>query len=112
MEFNKVINGLVRYINKEIMPNMNSWQEAVARIAMARFMNNQDNVRAMLTENPIIKTFAIFDENGDMDAEGLMCDIKSAVREKGFIEFDLPMFGHFKFDEADVDTLHSYIRGS
>lgn len=112
MEFNKVINGLAKYINKEIMPNMNSWQEAVARVAMARFMNNQDNVRVILTENPIIKTFAIFDENGDMDVEGLMCDIKSVVREKGFIEFDLPMFGYFKFEESDLDLLLSYIRGN
>ena len=112
MEYNRVINGIVKYINKEIMPNMNSWQEAVARIAVARFLNNQDAVKAMITENPIIRTFAICDENGDVDVDGLVVDIKNVIRDKGCIELDLPLFGYFKFDERDVDTLLNHIRGA
>lgn len=111
MEFNKVVHGIARYINKEIFPNMNNWQEALARIAVSRFLNNVDAVKETILNNGFIKTFAFFDENEQLDVDGLINDLKSAIREKGFIEFELPLFGKFKFTESDVDVLHSYVRG-
>lgn len=111
MQFNQVINGIAKYLNKQIFPNMNSWQETLARVFVSRFMNNQAKVKQMLEENPFIRTFAIFDENGEVDVEGIMADVKTAIREKGCIEFELPLFGYFKFTENDVDVLHNYIKG-
>ena len=110
MEFNKIINGLAKYLGKEVFTNMNSWQSLLSRVAVARLLNNSENIHKMLTENAFIKTFGVFDSEGNVDLDGLITDIKSAIREKGFIEFDLPLFGHFKFNEADVDKLNSYIR--
>lgn len=112
MEFEKVLNGIIKFLNKEIIGKMNSWQEMIARVGMARMINNAEGIKKMLTQNPFLKTFAIADENAVIDVEGLVNDIKTAIRDKGSIELDLPMFGKFKFVESDVDCLHSYIRGS
>jgi hypothetical protein len=112
MEFEIVLNGIIKFLNKEILSQMNSWQEIMARVAMARAINNAEEIKKMLTRNPFLKTFAIADENAIIDVEGLVNDIKTAIRDKECIEFDLPLFGKFKFVESDIDLLYSYIRGS
>ena len=110
MEFNKVLNGLAKYLGKEVFANMNSWQSTLSRVAVARLLNNSENLKKMLTENGFLKTFGIFDDSGNVDIDGLANDIKTAIREKGFIEFELPLFGNFKFIESDIDKMISYIR--
>ena len=112
MEFNRVINGIVKYLNREVIPNMNEWQGFVARMGTARILNNTDNLKKLLADNVYVKTFAIFDEHGNVDIDGLINDLKTAIKDKGYIEFELPMFGKFKFIESDIDNLHSYIRGA
>lgn len=111
MEFNRVLNGIVKYINKEMICNLNSWQELLARVSMSRVLANSSAIKTWLVENPLIKTFAVIDENGNVDVDGLMEDIKTVMKEKGFIEIDIPIFGCFKFNENDINTLNSYIRG-
>ena len=110
MEFEKVLNGIVKYASKEVFVNMNSWQSALSRVAAARLINNAQNIKEMLSANAFIKTFGIFDDNGNVDLESLIADVKTAIREKGCIEFELPLFGKFKFIESEVDKMHSYIR--
>lgn len=109
MEYNKVINGIVKYIDREIVPNMNEWQEVVARIAMSRFVNNSNVLKDSLTHNSFVRTFAIIDETGNVDVEGLANDLKEQIRKKGKIEFTLPIFGTFKFVESDIDKLRMII---
>lgn len=111
MDFNTVLNGVVRFVDKEVLVSMNPWQEVIARVGMARIINNSDAVKTMLTKNAFARTFAIADDKGDIDIDGLIKDIKNAVSDKGTLEIDVPMFGTFKFVEKDVDKLYSYIRG-
>jgi hypothetical protein len=111
MDFNTVLNGVVKYVDKEIIPNMNAWQELIARVGVARIINNAEAIKSMLTNNAFAKTFSIADQNGNIDVDGIVADIKKVMSEKGCIEVDVPMFGHFKFVDRDVDKLYSYIRG-
>ena len=111
MEFNAVLNGVVKYIDREIIVGMNSWQEVIARVAMARVIYNADSIKNALGSNAIVRTFAICDESGNVDADGLVRDLKRAISEKGCIEVEVPLFGKFKFNEGDIDTLNSYIKG-
>lgn len=109
MEFERVINGIVRYLNSEIYKGMNDWQEMLARIAVSRAVNNANNIKIALSNNPFIRTFAIVDENGMVDVDGLMRDIKSQFNHKEKISFSLPMFGTFTFTSDDIDKLHRMI---
>ena len=110
MNVERVINGIVKYMDREILSTMNDWQEFLARLAMARLLNNQ-NIGDMIMNNAYVKTFAIIDENGNVDVDGLHRDIKEQVRAKGKLEFTIPMFGTFRFTEADIDRLYSTIKG-
>ena len=112
MEFNKVINGIIRFIDKEIMPQMNDWQEFVARIAVGRFSKNSEVLKNALVDNAFVRTFAIIDGQGMVDVTGLVADLKEQIQKKGSLEFSIPMLGNFRFVESDVDKLHQYIMGA
>lgn len=110
MNIDRVLNGVVKYMDREILSSMNDWQEFLARLAMARLLGNK-NLETMLLDNPYVKTFAIIDENGNVDVDGLHRDFKTLIQSKGKIEIALPLFGTYTFNESDVDTLFNCIRG-
>lgn len=109
MDFNKVINGINKYLNNEIFTKMNDWQEMLARIAVSRMIGNTETLKTSLMENPFLKTFAIIDSNGNVDVDGLMRDIKQQISQKGKLTLSFPLVGSFTFTADDVDVLHRTI---
>jgi hypothetical protein len=109
MEFEKVVRGILKYLDREIYGGMSDWQEMIARIAIGRIFSDEEKLKSTLTSNPFLRTFSIIDADGRVDAEGLMKDIKRQIEAKGKLEFSLPMLGKFSFVTSDVDTLHRYI---
>lgn len=109
MDFDRVINGFIKYLDREIYIGMNDWQEMLARIAVSRLIGNKDHLKESLLANPFVRTFGIIDEKGIVDVDGLMRDLKEQIEYKGKIEIAIPMFGKFTFSSADVDKLHRTI---
>lgn len=109
MKLDRVLNGVARYLDKEIYVGMNDWQEILARIAVSRILDNK-NIENLMN-NPYVKTFAIADTEGNIDVDGLYRDLKRLIQAKGKVEVTLPMFGKFTFTESDVDCLYSCIVG-
>lgn len=110
MKFDRVLNGIAKYMDREIYSGMNDWQEVAARMVVARVLNNP-NLETTLMNNPYIKTFAIADENGNIDIDSLYRDLRTVVQNKGKVEVNLPLFGKFTFTEGDVDCLYNCIMG-
>lgn len=110
-EFEKVIDGLSKYINDEIYVGMNDLQEFAARIMVGRIINNRDNVKEMLINNGFIRTFGVMDAEGMVDVESLASDIKKEIARKEKITFNIPMFGRMTFKPSDVDMLYKNITG-
>lgn len=110
-EFGKVIDGISKYIDKEIYSGMNDWQEFAARVMVGRIINNQENVKDMFINNGFLRTFDIVDAEGFVDVESLAKDIKRELSRKEKITFAVPMFGKMTFTPADVDTLYHTITG-
>lgn len=109
MKFEKVIDGIVKYINIEVYSGMNDWQEVLARIAVSRFVSNSEKFKTVLMENTFIKTFGILDNEGNVDIEGLANDLKKQIEAKGKITIPLSIFGNFTFTAQDVDKLYQTI---
>ena len=110
-QFEKVIDGMVTYINDEMFMGMNDWQEMTARILVARVVNNQEAVKKTLIDNGFIRTFGIIDSEGMVDVCGLANDIKQEIVKKGKMTFTVPMFGKISFLPSDVDKLYKNITG-
>lgn len=110
-EFEKVIDGLSKYINDEIYAGMNDLQEFAARVMVGRIINNRDNVKEMLINNGFIRTFGVIDTEGMVDVDSLAADIKREIARKEKITFNVPMFGKMTFKPSDVDMLYKDITG-
>jgi hypothetical protein len=109
MNFEKVLMGITKYLNREIYSEMNDWQEVLARMAVSRVIGNAESLKKTLIENPFIKTFSIMDDEGNVDVEGVARDLKKQIADKGKLTITIPLFGVFTFVSEDVDKLHRTI---
>ena len=111
VEFNRVIDGLLRYLNNNLFAKMNDWQEVVARIAVGRIIGNPESLKQSLMANGIVRTFAVMDSEGNVDLEPIMRDLKREIDRKGKLTVEIPMFGKMSFTAADVDEIYREITG-
>ena len=111
IEFGRVMDGIARYIDKEIYSGMNDVQEVVARIAIGRVLGNKDGVKNMLSSNPIIKSLVIIDDDGMVDIEKILAELKAEISKKGSVSIQIPWFGKMTFKPEDVEKLHREILG-
>lgn len=109
MELGRIVNGIIKYLDREIFPHMNNWQEMVARITVSRFTGDSTKLKNTIISNPFLRTFAIMDESGNVDIDTLLKDIREQIEKKGKLELNVPMFGNFTFTPDDVDKLKMYI---
>lgn len=110
MEFEKVIDGILRYLDQNLYANMNDWQEIMARIAVSRMLGDTKALKESIVSNPYLKTFAVVDSNGRVDVDGLAKDLKEQIRRKEKVSISVPMLGTFTFTESDVDQLYKTIK--
>jgi hypothetical protein len=111
MQFEKVINGILKYINREILEKMNPWQEIVGRVVVGRFAENASALKQNLMQNGIVKTLCIIDADGNVDVDGLISSIRKEVEKKGAVEIDIPLVGKIKIIPSDLDVLRNDIWG-
>lgn len=111
MEFEKVIDGIAKYIDRKICPNLSELQALGYRFMCAKVYRNLDAYKTFLTSNPFLKTFAIIDEAGNVDVDDLMETLKTAVAQKGSVKISIPLYGSFTFVAEDIDELHLTILG-
>ena len=111
MEFEKVINGIVKYINNRILPTMNDWQSIGARVILARTLRSSHELKEALMSNFYIKTFGFMTEDGNLDMDGIVADLKGIVKEQGALTVNIPLYGTLKLNEADLDEIRNSMEG-
>ena len=111
VEFNKVVDGLARYLNNNFYSKLNDWQEVLARIAVGRIIGNPEALKQSLMANGIVRTFAVMDSEGNVDLENLAKDLKREIERKGKISVEVRMFGKISFVASDIDEIYREITG-
>lgn len=111
VKFENVIDGVNRYLDKEIYGNLNDLQEFLARLAVARINQNADLIKTSLMNNGLARTLCIVDSEGMVDVDSLSQDIKREIDRKGSIQVEIPMIGKLTFRSVDVDVLRDLIIG-
>ena len=111
-EFEKTVDGVIKYVNKEIInETMNEAQEFAARMLVGRIVKNEAAIKNMLTSNGFLRAFGIVDSEGRLDVEGVLEDAKREIARKEKITFNVPFFGKYTFRPSDVDALYGTIMG-
>ena len=109
MQFEKVLDGVCRYIDREILANMNDWQELLARIVVGRVCSNAESIKTYLTQNGFIRTMGVIDHEGDVDVDAVLRDIKTEIERKGSLQVNIPLVGNLTFKPGDIDILRDDI---
>lgn len=110
VSFEAVLDGIAKFIDKNIFTGMNDWQELIARIFVGRIFDARESLKSAFVNNGFIRTFGIIDENGNIDVESLAKDIKKEIQRKEKITVSIPMFGQMTFTPQDVDNLYDMIK--
>ena len=112
MEFEKVVAGIVKYLNKNIFPVLNDWQTVLARTAVSRVLRNAGELKTRLFSNEFLQTYGFVDTAGNVDVDGLVEDLKLQIRNcpEEKISIAIPLFGKYTFSAADIDDLHRMIK--
>ena len=110
MTYEAVLQGIINYLNKEILSTMADWQAMLARIAISRVLTVKGGLKDAVTGNAFLQSMGIVSVDGMVDVDGLVRDLKEQISLAGKREIDLPVFGKFGFLPEDVDVLHKYIK--
>ena len=105
MEISRIVNGIIKYLDREIFPHMNDWQEMLARIAVSRYTGDSAKLKNTIISNPFLRTFAIIDESGNVDIDTLLKDVREQIAKKGKLELNIPMFGNFGFTPDELSEI-------
>lgn len=110
VEFEKVLDGINKYIDKEIYPGLNDLQEFAARLIIGRINSSSNAIKEYLVGNGFIKTFGLIDRDGMVDIDQLLHEVKMEIERKGSIQVEVPMIGKLTFKPVDVDILYDEIK--
>lgn len=111
VKFETVIDGLNRYLDREIYKSLNDLQEFVARLAVGRINQNTEAIKVALMNNGFAKTLCLVDSEGMVEIDALLHEVRKEVERKGHIQVEIPMIGKITFCPADVDVLREHIYG-
>lgn len=111
VKFESIIDGINRYLDKEIYGNLNDLQEFLARLAIGRINQNSEYIKSALMNNGLARTLCLVDSEGMVDLDSLCQDIKKEIDRKGSIQVEIPMIGKITFRPTDVDVLRDLIIG-
>lgn len=109
-ELNQVVNGMTKYFDNEIIPNVTGWQKWVLGAGYGMTMSKATNYFNVIKEHPFIKTLEIVDKDNKINVDELHKELLKQA-DKGAITFDLPMIGSITLKKDDVDKLYGYIKG-
>ena len=105
---NQIQNGIVRYLDTDIISKMTGWQRWVfgagASLAVANLSTTIDRWRS----NEIVKMLGVVSETGDIDVPKVYQSIKQQSA-RGPITFDIPGMGSLTLNDADVDRIYNFI---
>lgn len=108
--FEKVIDGINRYIDREIYPGLNDLQEFAARLVVGRINSSSASLKEYLMSNGFIMTFGLIDRDGMVDIDQLMHEVRRELERKGSIQVDIPMMGKLTFKPVDADMICEEIK--
>lgn len=110
MEFERVIRGIVRYIESRIYPGMTDWQEVLVGTVVDQLYDSREELRDTIRKNHAYRMVASMDQNGNIDIDALASKLKRRIDKKGKIEVTIPLMPKLSFSSSDVDEILSVIK--
>lgn len=107
--YNKVIEGLMTFVDKELIPKMEGYQRWVFGTACGIMGKKCEKIYESLKDVALLKTLDVLD--GEQVNVDLLYEELAKQASKSPVTIEIPMLGTIRLDKSDVDKLHRYITG-
>lgn len=105
----KLANGIVNYADTEVISNLPTHGKWIVGAGMGILTSRINEMIDDLSGNALVKAAGIIDENGMIDVDLLMSNLKNSANRYGKMTVQIPVVGALTFSEADIDSLRGYI---
>ena len=108
-EYSKVLNGVAKYIDTEIVDKITGWKKWVIGSGVGIALSNTTDVFNQVKNNDFVKMLNVIDKDDKINVEKIYKEMKKQAK-KGAITFDVPMIGALTLNEQDVDKMYELIK--
>lgn len=110
VSFDKVKNGMAKYLDNELIPNLsdNDTEKFVAGIVSGIFIKRLDKIANHYLGNNFIKAVEITNDNEELDID-LIYEVAKETIKSNALSIAVPYFGKLTFTKDDITTLYKYI---
>jgi hypothetical protein len=110
MKIDKVVKGLIRYVDETMMPSFSDNQQTLYLIACEMATQYPETVLNLINNNFAVKVFLSPDKDGNLNVDRAISILKATAKRKEKIVLSIPKFGDVTFREEDFDEIHRYIK--
>ena len=109
MKMEKAINALIRYIDKSVVPQMNSLQQ-VGYMTLAEMLKaDVHSLTSFFGSNIFLRMLFSVDSDGEINVDRLMTSLRRVINKYGEIEFEVPMYGKFIIKNEDLNEISRFL---
>jgi alpha-L-fucosidase len=101
----KVIDGLIKYIDKHVLPQMTPLQEVGYLTISEAIRNDVGAIEQLILNNVFTKMLFSADRNGEVSLERLVSGLRKVIAKKGSLTFNIPMYGNFTLNDSDITEI-------
>jgi hypothetical protein len=105
MQLEKVIDGIAKYVENHIVPQMNNLQQVGYFTFYEMVKSDTDIIKQFLSGNFFARLLISADKNGDINMERVVSALKKVISKKGKISFSIPMYGDFNLTNEDISEI-------
>ena len=108
-EYNKVINGIAKYIDYEIIDKIVGWKKWIVGSGVGIALSNTAGVFNQVKNNEFVKMLNIIDKDDRINVDKIYKELKKQAK-KSSVTFDVPMLGPITLNEQDVEKIYEFIK--
>lgn len=111
MKFEKVVDGVSKYLSDNIYPTMVIWQKIIVADVVSRAIRWAEAYLNDPQTCTFLRALSYVDSDDNIDVEGVLIGLKKYIAEKdGKWKIEIPLMPVLVFTESDVDDLFEYIK--
>lgn len=110
VSIDKIEQGVANYLDSELMPQLqnNGFEKIIIGTVASLLIRKTGTIIEGYKDNKLVKMLGIMDDNGNVDVDTLMEEVKKNMPKEG-VKIDVPVIGMLTFHKEDVDKLYDYV---
>lgn len=110
MRIEEIADRLTRYVERHVFPTMTNLQRVGLRAFLETVKKRPDAFKKKVADDAFLGWILIEEEDGGIDIDPILCGLREAVTNEGFIVLDTNMFGKMTFHPSDIEQLIKCMR--